>query len=93
MPKREPTMELELLLGRQAARIAAELEVAETLVKELTEMRVKVTVAGYEPSVACRKGSHDDLVPAAALGHWGARHVNPESGPRQEGHWQYRCLI
>jgi hypothetical protein len=48
---------LEVLLERKALRIAAELELAETLVKELTEMRVKVTLGGYEQYGAWREAS------------------------------------
>ena len=92
VPKRDLIVGLEVLLERKALRIAAELELAETLVKELTEMRVKVTPGGYEQYGAWRVGSHDDLVLAVALGHWGARHVNPELGPGQEGHWQHPFL-
>jgi hypothetical protein len=59
---------------------------------ELVKMRVKVTPGGYEQYGAWREGSHDDLVLAVALGHWGMRHVNPELGPGQEGHWQHPFL-
>ena len=41
VPKRDLIVGLEVLLERKALRIAAELELAETLVKELTEMRGK----------------------------------------------------
>ena len=40
------------------------------LIKEMQEMRVKVTAAGNEQYGSWREGEHDDLVLAVGLGAW-----------------------
>jgi hypothetical protein len=54
-------------------RIATRLREGETFVKELTNMRVKVSASGHESFAAWREGTHDDLVLAAALACWRSR--------------------
>ncbi len=73
VPKRDLVVGLQLLLESGALRIAAGLKAGEAFVRELTEMRVKVTAAGREQYEAGRQGEHDDLVLAAALACWRAK--------------------
>jgi hypothetical protein len=58
------------MLQAAQLQIAAGLPERETLVRELSEMRVAVEDAGRE---VWRSGSHDDLVFAVALACWAAR--------------------
>ena len=50
------------------------------LLREMTEMRVKMTGSGRERFGAWREGEHDDLVLAVALACWAAGKVHPEGG-------------
>lgn len=77
VPKRDLITGLQVLLQKRALQIAAGLALGPALVKEMTEMRVKVTAAGNEQYGAWREGEHDDLVFAVALACWGARKVCP----------------
>ena len=43
------------------------------LVKEMTDMQVKTTLAGGQQYAAWREGQHDDLVLAVALACWGGK--------------------
>ena len=45
--------------------------------KEMADMRVKVTCSGYEQFEAWREGTHDDLVLAVALACWRAYKAKP----------------
>ena len=64
------------LLGTASAAVAAALPrkvtESETLVKELGNIRIKVSLAGHDTYGAWREGEHDDLVLAAALACWRA---------------------
>jgi hypothetical protein len=53
------------------------MEYGPAFVKELREMRVRITAAGNEQFGAWREGSHDDLVFAVALSCWGVRKAYP----------------
>jgi hypothetical protein len=79
VPKKELVTCLQLLLQSRRLRIARSLPEAETLVRELENFRVKITLAAHETFGAWREGQHDDLVLAAALaGWWGERgHLGP----------------
>jgi hypothetical protein len=48
-----------------------------TLVKEMAEMRVKISGSAHEQYGAWRSGEHDDLVLAVALACWGVRKAAP----------------
>ncbi len=72
VPKRDLVVGLQVLLEKGRLRIAAGMMEGETLVKELREMRVKVSTAGHEGYEAWRDGAHDDLVLAVALACWRA---------------------
>ena len=52
------------------ADICGHLPESETLVRELTNMRIKVSLSGQDTYAAWREGEHDDLVFAAALACW-----------------------
>ena len=63
-----------------------DLRSAEVLVKELREMRVKVSAGGHESFEAWRSGAHDDLVLATALACWRSKWlVPPVLGGRRLG--------
>jgi hypothetical protein len=58
------------------------LALADTLAKELTHFRVKVSAAGAESFEALRERDHDDLVLALALACWvGQNQPPPYTGP------------
>jgi Terminase RNaseH-like domain len=75
--KKELVSALQALLSSGRLKIAPELALAETLVKELKAFKVKITVAGNETFEAWRERDHDDLVLAVALAVWLA-----DRGPR-----------
>lgn len=79
VPKKELVTGLQLLLQGKRLQIAKSLPEAPTLVRELENFRVKITLAAHETFGAWREGQHDDLVLAAALaGWWGERgYVGP----------------
>jgi len=58
-------------------KIANGLQWGPTLLKEMAEMRVKVTSEGNEQFGAWRESTHDDLVFAVALAAWGADRWQP----------------
>lgn len=68
-------------------RVAAELEHGPLLVKEMAEMRVKITSSGREQYGTWREGQHDDLVFAVALTCWGARKMYGRAAV-EAGWWQ-----
>jgi hypothetical protein len=71
VPKRDLMIRLQMLLQHQL-KIATNLQYGAALVKEMSEMRVRLTPAGNEQYGAWRNGSHDDMVFAVALACWGA---------------------
>ena len=72
VPKRELILGLHGLLERGELRIAARLGAGAALVREMAEMRTRVTAKGHEQFGVWRRGEHDDLVLAVALGCWAA---------------------
>jgi hypothetical protein len=52
----------------------------EILLREMREMRVRVTDGGREQFGVWRSGEHDDLVLAAALSAWASTKVFPRCG-------------
>ena len=70
VPKRELIVGLQGLLERGELQIAAGLGAGGALVREMAEMRVRVTDKGHEQFGVWRHGEHDDLVLAVALGCW-----------------------
>jgi len=60
--------------------VAAQMREREVLLREMREMRVRVSEAGREQFGVWRDGEHDDLVLAVALSVWAARRVLPQWG-------------
>jgi hypothetical protein len=79
------------MLQTDELQIVSGLRSAEVLVKELREMRVKVSPGGHESFEAWRSGAHDDLVLATALACWRSKwRVPPVLGGRRLGLF-FRC--
>jgi hypothetical protein len=74
-PKRNLILLLQSMLRRDVLQIASQLKDRPALIRELEQMRVRVTPAGREQFGAWRAGEHDDLVFAVALACWGARRI------------------
>jgi hypothetical protein len=64
-------------MQQDGLQIAAGMNEGATLVKEMAEMRVKISGSGSEQFGAWRSGEHDDLVLAVAMACWGVRRVTP----------------
>ena len=88
VPKKDLITGLQVLLQLGALRIAAGLQHGPTLVKEMQEMRVKVTSSGHEQFEAWREGTHDDLVFAVALACWAAKKMYPGAPMGEESWWR-----
>ena len=69
-PKRNLASVLAVLLQNGRLKVASALAEAETLMKEMSNFRVKITLAGNDTYSAWREGLHDDLVLAVALAAW-----------------------
>jgi hypothetical protein len=69
VPKRELVAAAQIALAEGRLRIAAGLEHAATLTRELQGYQVRISAAGHD-SYAAREGEHDDLVYAAAQLCW-----------------------
>jgi len=80
VPKRDLVVRLQVAVQRDDLRIAAKMRDAEMLLREMGEMRVRVTEPGREQFGVWRSGEHDDLVLAVALAVWGAGKVFPLCG-------------
>ena len=70
VPKRDLITGLMVLFQAEKIEICGHLPEAETLVRELGDMRVKISLNGNDKYGAWREGEHDDLVLAAALACW-----------------------
>ncbi len=80
VPKRDLVSTLAVLLQTGRLKVAKELPDAATLVNELLNFRVKISVGGHDSYEAWREGVHDDLVLAVSLAVWyGER---PRNRPR-----------
>jgi hypothetical protein len=74
VPKRNLVSSVQIALQSGQLKIAEDLELAETLRKELLNFRVKVNIStAHDSYEAWREGDHDDLVLAVALACWRAR--------------------
>jgi hypothetical protein len=69
-PKRTLASVVQAILQSRRLRIAGNLPEAQTLFRELTNFKVKVTLAGNETFESWRESEHDDLVRALALAAW-----------------------
>ncbi len=77
VPKKELVTSLQLVLQARRLKVAAALPESDTLIEEMHNFRVKVTLAANETFGAWREGQHDDLVLAVAVAAWWA-----EKSPR-----------
>jgi hypothetical protein len=85
VPKRDLISSLQAVLQSRRLKVAAELPHAATLIKELSDFRVKINLNAHDSYEAWREGAHDDLVLAVALATWfGARAV--AGSPAVGGH-------
>jgi hypothetical protein len=83
VPKRELASTLVALYQCHRLKVAKDLALAETLVTELLNFKVKINIAtGHESFEAWRESIHDDLVLCAALACWYG-----ESGPALPFAW------
>lgn len=72
VPKRELVVGLQVMFEEKQLRIAGRIPETKVLLREMMNMRVKVSEGGHD-SYAGREGAHDDLVLAVALACWRAR--------------------
>jgi hypothetical protein len=84
VPKKELVSALQAALQTRRLEIAPVPE-AETLGRELTTFRVKITAAANETFAAWRERDHDDLVLATALAVWAAEREPLPQLPRFPG--------
>lgn len=77
VPKRDLVSTVQVYLQNKRLKIAEQLELAETLTRELQNFQVKITDAANDVYGAWREGSHDDLVLAAALALWAGTEIQP----------------
>lgn len=78
VPKRDLILGLQMAVQAGYLKLASGLEFGPALVKEMTEMKVRLTPSGTEQFGAWREGTHDDLVFAVALACWGAEKWKPQ---------------
>jgi hypothetical protein len=72
VPKRDLVSVVQVGLQNKTLKIANELQLAETLARELQNFSVKITDTANDIYGAWREGTHDDLVLAVALALWTA---------------------
>jgi hypothetical protein len=70
VPKRDLISALQVAFQNGTLKIAAGLPESDTLVKELTNFKVKININGHDQYEAWREGIHDDIVLSAAMGMW-----------------------
>ena len=70
VPKRDLVSSLQVLFQTNRLKIAGQLQEAQTLIDELENFRVKISLSGHDSYGAWREGSHDDLVLAVAMACW-----------------------
>jgi len=87
VPKRDLIVGLQVIIQRGELHIASGLKDGEALIKEMSEMRVKVRESGHEQFGVWGQGRHDDLVLSLSLAVWAARRAGPTCGERAEVLW------
>ena len=70
VPKRDVASTIAVLLQTGRLRIARELKESNTLLRELLNFRVKISLSGHDSYEAWREQEHDDLVLAVGLAAW-----------------------
>lgn len=74
-PKRDLVAAAQVALQNGSLKVASSLDLAQTLVAELLNFRVTISLSGHDsygagPSTAWREGNHDDLLLSVALAVW-----------------------
>jgi hypothetical protein len=70
VPKRDVASTIAVLLQTRCLRVANGLRESETLLRELLNFRVKISLSGHDTYEAWREQEHDDLVLAVGLAAW-----------------------
>ena len=70
VPKRDVASTIAVLLQTGRLRIARGLRESETLLRELLNFRVKISLSGHDTYEAWREQEHDDFVLAVGLAAW-----------------------
>jgi hypothetical protein len=70
VPKRDLVGSLTVAFQKKELRIPRTLPEADTLVRELSNFRIKVSVSGHDSYEAWREDIHDDLVLSVAMAVW-----------------------
>ncbi|MBF0349278.1 MAG: hypothetical protein HQL81_16550, partial [Magnetococcales bacterium] len=70
VPKRDLVSALQVLLQSGRLKVAGGMAEADTLVQELLNFKVEITMGGHDKYEAWREGVHDDLVLSAAMACW-----------------------
>lgn len=70
VPKRDVASTIAVLLQTGRLRISRRLKESETLLRELLNFRVKISLSGHDSYEAWREQQHDDLVLAVGLAAW-----------------------
>jgi hypothetical protein len=80
VPKRDVASTIAVLLQTRCLRVANGLRESETLLRELLNFRVRISLAGHDSYGAWREQEHDDLVLAVGLVAWlGEKGLAPTS--------------
>jgi hypothetical protein len=88
VPKKDLVACAQVLLQARRLRVARELPLADVLVRELENFRVRITPAANEAFGDWREGQHDDLVFALALAAWvGENSPEEYTGPVVFNDW------
>ena len=82
IPKRTLVSTLQRNLQTRRRQIAAKLPEAATLTRELQDFQLTITEAAND-TYEGRKGAHDDLVLAVALGLWAGLHERVRVAPEE----------
>jgi hypothetical protein len=76
VPKRDLAAVLQVLLQNGRLKVASELELADVLIREMLNFKVKIDpLTAHDSYSAWREAEHDDLVFAVALACWYGEHV------------------
>ena len=70
VPKRDVASTIAVLLQTGRLRISRRLKESDTLLRELLNFRVKISLSGHDSYEAWREQEHDDLVLAVGLAAW-----------------------
>ena len=89
VPKRDLASAPLVLMQNKQLKIAAEMPLADTLIRELLNFKVKINiVTGHDSYEAWREGDHDDLVLAVAMTCWcGERYLTKLDSLPRPGEW------